>query len=193
VSSLVMAVKDKQADIAILRTLGASPGSITGIFMIQGTMIGVLGTVLGLASGVLLALNVDTVVLFIENLFGFKFFAKDVYLISDLPSELQTPDVVITAVASFALSLVATIYPSLRAARVNPAEALRYEWARGERREAATDPAGCCLPRVRASLAGARGAIAGSGSRCRTGRAGGDRRRFGLRQEHAAAPAGWTR
>jgi lipoprotein-releasing system permease protein len=127
VSSLVMAVKDKQADIAILRTLGASPGSITGIFMVQGTMIGVLGTVLGVASGVALALNVDTVVLFIETVFGFKFFSKDVYLISDLPSELQMPDVVITAVASFALSLLATIYPSRRAARVNPAEALRYE------------------------------------------------------------------
>ena len=127
VSSLFMAVKDKQADIAILRTLGASPGSITKIFMVQGTMIGVLGTVLGVASGVVLALNVDSVVLFIETVFGFKFFSKDVYLISDLPSELQVPDVVITAVASFALSLVATIYPSRRAAKVNPAEALRYE------------------------------------------------------------------
>ena len=127
VSSLVMAVKDKQSDIAILRTLGASPASITGIFMIQGTMIGVLGTVLGVAGGVALALNVDSVVLLIENLFGFKFFAKDVYLISDLPSELQTPDVVITAVASFLLSFLATIYPSYRAAKMNPAEALRYE------------------------------------------------------------------
>jgi len=127
VSSLVMAVKDKQSDIAILRTLGASPASITKIFMIQGTMIGVLGTVLGVAGGVVLALNVDTVVLVIENVFGFKFFSKDVYLISDLPSELQTPDVVITAVASFLLSFLATIYPSYRAAKVNPAEALRYE------------------------------------------------------------------
>ena len=94
---------------------------------IQGTMIGVLGTVLGVGSGVLLALNVDTAVLFIETLFGFKFFAKDVYLISDLPSELQWPDVAITAVASFVISFVATIYPSYRAAKVNPAEALRYE------------------------------------------------------------------
>ena len=127
VSSLVMAVKDKQSDIAILRTLGASPASITRIFMIQGTMIGVLGTVLGVASGVVLALNVDTAVLFIETVFGFKFFSKDVYLISELPAELQLPDVVITAVASFALSLLATIYPSYRAAKVNPAEALRYE------------------------------------------------------------------
>lgn len=127
VSSLVMAVKDKQSDIAILRTLGASPASITKIFMIQGTMIGVLGTALGVAGGVVLALNVDSVVLVIENVFGFKFFSKDVYLISDLPSELQTPDVVITAVASFLLSFLATIYPSYRAAKVNPAEALRYE------------------------------------------------------------------
>ena len=127
VSSLVMAVKDKHSDIAILRTLGASPGSITKIFMVQGMMIGVLGTVLGVASGVALALNVDSAVLFIENLFGFKFFAKDIYLISDLPSELQAPDVVITAAASFLLSLLATIYPSYRAANVNPAEALRYE------------------------------------------------------------------
>jgi lipoprotein-releasing system permease protein len=127
VSSLVMAVKDKQADIAILRTLGASPGSITKIFLVQGMMVGVLGTVLGVTSGVILALNVDSVVLFIETLFGFKFFAKDVYLISDLPSELQTPDVVITAAASFVLSLLATLYPSYRASKVNPAEALRYE------------------------------------------------------------------
>jgi lipoprotein-releasing system permease protein len=127
VSSLVMAVKDKQADIAILRTLGASPASITKIFLVQGMTVGVLGTVLGVASGVLLALNVDTAVLFIETAFGFKFFAKDVYLISDLPSELQTPDVVITAVASFVLSLLATLYPSYRASKVNPAEALRYE------------------------------------------------------------------
>jgi lipoprotein-releasing system permease protein len=127
VSSLVMAVKDKQADIAILRTLGASPGGITKIFLVQGMMVGVLGTVLGVTSGVLLALNVDSAVLFIETLFGFKFFAKDVYLISDVPSEVQTPDVVLTAVFSFAVSLLATIYPSWRAAKVNPAEALRYE------------------------------------------------------------------
>jgi lipoprotein-releasing system permease protein len=127
VSSLVMAVKDKQADIAILRTLGASPGSITKIFLVQGVMVGVLGTVLGVVSGVILALNVDTVVLFIETVFGFKFFSKDVYLISELPSQLQAGDVVITAAASFLLSLLATLYPSYRASKVNPAEALRYE------------------------------------------------------------------
>lgn len=127
ISSLVMAVKDKQSDIAILRTLGAAPRSITKIFMVQGAVIGIVGTVLGLVGGVSLALNVDVVVPFIENLFGFKFLAKDVYYISDLPSDLQMPDVVITGVVSLVLSLLATIYPSYRAAKVNPAEALRYE------------------------------------------------------------------
>jgi len=127
VSSLVMVVTDKQADIAILRTLGAAPGSITKIFMVQGTLIGVFGTLLGLAGGISLALNVETVVPFIETVFGFKFFSKDVYLISDVPSELQTADVVLTGVFSFVVSFVATIYPSWRAAKVNPAEALRYE------------------------------------------------------------------
>jgi len=127
VSSLVMVVIDKQADIAILRTLGASPGTITSIFIIQGTLIGVVGTLLGLVGGVALALNVETVVPFIENLLGIKFLAKDVYYISDLPSQLQLPDVIVTAVVAFVLSLLATVYPSWRAAKVNPAEALRYE------------------------------------------------------------------
>lgn len=127
VSSLVMVVTDKQADIAILRTLGAAPSSITKIFMIQGTLIGVAGTVLGLAGGIALALNVETVVPFIESVFGIKFLAKDVYYISDLPSELLLPDILITAAVSFVLSLAATIYPSWRASRINPAEALRYE------------------------------------------------------------------
>lgn len=127
VSSLVMVVTDKQPDIAILRTLGAAPASITRIFMIQGTLIGVAGTLLGLAGGIALALNVETVVPFIEGLFGIKFLARDVYYISDLPSELQAMDVAVTAVVSFVLSLLATLYPSYRAARVNPAEALRYE------------------------------------------------------------------
>jgi lipoprotein-releasing system permease protein len=127
VSSLMMAVKDKNSDIAILRTLGASPGGITKIFLIQGTMIGALGTVLGLVGGIALASNVEIVVPFLENLFGIKFLSKDVYYISELPSELQTPDVVATAVVSFVLTILATIYPSYRASRVNPAEALRYE------------------------------------------------------------------
>lgn len=127
ISSLVMAVKDKQSDIAILRTLGAAPGSITRIFLVQGALIGVVGTALGLLGGVSLALNVDVVVPFIENLFGIKFLAKDVYQITELPSELLMPDVVSTAAVSLVLSLLATIYPSWRAAKVNPAEALRYE------------------------------------------------------------------
>ena len=127
ISSLVMAVKDKQSDIAILRTLGAAPGSITKIFMVQGAVIGIFGTALGLLGGISLALNVDVVVPFMENILGFKFLAKDVYYISELPSELQMSDVVVTGVVSLVLSLLATIYPSYRAAKVNPAEALRYE------------------------------------------------------------------
>jgi len=127
VSSLMMAVKDKNSDIAILRTLGASPGGITKIFLVQGTMIGTLGTVLGLVGGIALATNVEVVVPFLENLFGIKFLSRDVYYISELPSELQMPDVVLTAVVSFVLTVLATIYPSYRASKVNPAEALRYE------------------------------------------------------------------
>jgi len=127
VSSLVMVVTDKQADIAILRTLGAAPSSIMKIFIIQGTVIGLVGTGLGLIGGISLALSVETVVPFIEHLFGFKFFAKDVYLISDVPSEVQAADVLLTALFSFAVTLLATIYPSWRAAKVKPAEALRYE------------------------------------------------------------------
>jgi lipoprotein-releasing system permease protein len=127
VSSLFMAVKDKQADIAILRTLGASPGSVMKIFLIQGTLVGLMGTLAGVAGGIALAVNVDVVVPFIENLLGFKFLSKDVYQISDLPSELRAADVVLTAVFSFVVCLLATIYPSYRAAKINPAEALRYE------------------------------------------------------------------
>jgi lipoprotein-releasing system permease protein len=127
VSTLVMAVTDKQSEIAILRTLGAPPGSIMKIFIVQGTLIGVIGTLLGLAGGIALALNIDVVVPFIEHLFGIKFLAKDVYYISELPSEVQFMDVAVIAVVSFALCLLATLYPSWRAARVNPAEALRYE------------------------------------------------------------------
>ncbi len=127
VSSLFMAVKDKQSDIAILRTLGASPGSVMKIFLIQGALVGLMGTLLGVAGGVALASNVDVVVPFIENVLGFKFLAKDVYQISDLPSELRAGDVLSTAFFSFVVSLLATIYPSYRAAKINPAEALRYE------------------------------------------------------------------
>ena len=122
-----MAVTDKQADIAILRTLGASPRSIMSIFMIQGALIGFIGLGLGIAGGVSLALNVDVVVPFIERMLGTQLFDKQVYYISSLPSELQWGDVLTVTGVSFVLSLVATIYPSWRASRVNPAEALRYE------------------------------------------------------------------
>ncbi|HVP08685.1 MAG TPA: lipoprotein-releasing ABC transporter permease subunit [Burkholderiales bacterium] len=127
VSTLVMLVTDKQADIAILRTVGASPASIVQIFMVQGALIGVIGTAAGVLLGVLLAFNVDTVVPFIEHLLGFKFLAKDVYYISELPSDVQAGDVITIAAVSLVLSFVATLYPSWRASRVNPAEALRYE------------------------------------------------------------------
>jgi lipoprotein-releasing system permease protein len=127
VSTLVMLVTDKQADIAILRTLGASPRSVMGIFMVQGTLMGTIGTLLGVVGGVVLALNVDVVVPFIERTFNMRFLAKDVYYISDLPSDLQWGDVTVIGSVSLLLSLVATLYPSWRAARVNPAEALRYE------------------------------------------------------------------
>ncbi|MGL5630844.1 MAG: lipoprotein-releasing ABC transporter permease subunit [Azovibrio sp.] len=127
VSTLVMAVTDKQADIAILRTLGARPSSIMVVFMIQGAMIGCIGLLLGVAGGVTLALNIDVVVPFIESMLGTQFLAKDVYYISQLPSDLQWGDVWGVTLIAFVLALVATLYPSWRASRVNPAEALRYE------------------------------------------------------------------
>ncbi len=127
VSTLVMLVTDKQADIAILRTLGASPRSVMQIFIVQGALIGVIGTLIGVVGGVLLALNVDVVVPAVEHTLGFKFLAKDVYYISDLPSEVQAKDVATIGLVSLALAFLATIYPSWRASRVNPAEALRYE------------------------------------------------------------------
>ncbi len=127
VSTLVMLVTDKQPDIAILRTLGASPASVMQIFVVQGALIGVIGTLIGVTGGVLLGLNVETVVPAIEHVLGFKFLAKDVYYIPDLPSDVQAGDVVTIAVTSLVLSFLATIYPSWRASRVNPAEALRYE------------------------------------------------------------------
>ena len=127
ISTLVMAVTDKQADIAILRTLGAAPGSVVQIFMVQGMVLGVLGTLIGVAVGVVTALNIDVIVPAIESAFNIKFLSKDVYLIPDLPSDLQTDDVVSIALMALVLSFVATLYPSWRAGRVNPAEALRYE------------------------------------------------------------------
>jgi len=127
ISTLAMAVVDKQADIAILRTLGAAPGSILQIFMVQGMVLGVVGTVAGVIVGIITALNIDVIVPAIERAFNIKFLSKDVYMIPDLPSDLQMTDVVSIAVMALVLSFVATILPSLRAARVNPVEALRYE------------------------------------------------------------------
>jgi len=127
VSALVMVVTDKQADIAILRTLGATPLSIMGIFIVQGITIGLIGTLLGLIGGVSLATHVDVVVPFIEQLFGVKFLAPDVYLISDLPSQVQWSDVSTIGLVAFGLATLATLYPAWRAARTQPAEALRYE------------------------------------------------------------------
>ncbi|MEK6736279.1 MAG: lipoprotein-releasing ABC transporter permease subunit [Pseudomonadota bacterium] len=127
VSTLVMAVTDKQPDIAILRTLGASPRSIMKIFIVQGTLIGVFGTVLGVAGGTLLAYNVSEVVSFIEWLFNVQFLSREVYYISAIPTDPQMADITTVAMASFVLTLLATIYPSYRASKVNPAEALRYE------------------------------------------------------------------
>jgi lipoprotein-releasing system permease protein len=127
VSTLVVAVADKQADIAILRTIGAAPWSIVRIFMVQGMVIGVIGTAVGLAGGLLTAANIDVIVPAIENLFRFRILARDVYLIPELPSQIQAADVVAVVIMALALSFLATIWPSLRAARTNPAEALRYE------------------------------------------------------------------
>jgi lipoprotein-releasing system permease protein len=127
VSTLVMVVQDKQADIAILRTLGAAPRSVMAIFMVQGSIIGIVGTLLGVAGGVALALNVESLVPLLERLMGQQFLSPDVYYISDLPSELKSSDVVRIAGLSLALGLLSTLYPAWRASRVQPAEALRYE------------------------------------------------------------------
>jgi lipoprotein-releasing system permease protein len=127
VSTLVMVVTDKHPDIAILRTLGASPGSVMKIFVVQGAVIGVVGTLLGVGIGILMALNIDTVVPAVERAFGFQILSREVYYISELPSDLHWSDVWSVALVSLVLAFVATLYPSWRAARVNPAEALRYE------------------------------------------------------------------
>ncbi|MEQ6433793.1 lipoprotein-releasing ABC transporter permease subunit [Comamonas sp. w2-DMI] len=127
VSTLVMSVQDKRADIAILRTLGASPSSVMSIFVVQGAMVGVIGTLAGLALGLVVAFNIDVIVPAIEHLLHANFLPKDIYIISKMPSDPQSRDIVPIAVISLILSFVATIYPSWRASRVNPAEALRYE------------------------------------------------------------------
>ncbi len=127
ISTLVVAVTDKQADIAILRTLGAAPGSVMQIFIVQGMVIGIVGTLIGAGLGIVTALNIDVIVPAIESAFNIKFLSKDVYLIPELPSDLQAGDVGSIVLMALGLSFFATLYPSWRAARVNPAEALRYE------------------------------------------------------------------
>lgn len=127
VSTLVMVVRDKHPDIAILRTLGAAPGTIMRIFIVQGAIVGVIGTAIGVTGGILLALNVGSVVTAVESVFGFRVLSPEVYFLSSLPSDLRLADVWVTALISLLLALAATIYPSWRASRVNPAEALRYE------------------------------------------------------------------
>ena len=127
VSTLVMTVTDKRADIAILRTLGAAPRSIMGIFVVQGAAVGVVGTLAGLLLGLLVAFNIDIIVPAIEHLFHVSFLPRDVYLISKMPSEPQSSDIVPITLIALVLSFVATLYPSYRASRINPAEALRYE------------------------------------------------------------------
>jgi lipoprotein-releasing system permease protein len=127
ISTLVMVVTDKQADIAILRTLGATPRTIMAIFMVQGTLIGVFGTLLGFVGGVSLALNVETIIPALEHFFNVQFLSAEVYYISDLPSDLRWLDVYKISALSLIISLLATIYPAWRGSRVQPAEALRYE------------------------------------------------------------------
>ena len=127
VSTLVMTVTDKQADIAILRTLGASPMSIMGIFVVQGALVGVIGTLSGLALGLLVAFNIDSIVPAIERALGASFLPKDIYLISRMPSDPQWADIGPVVIIALVLALIATLYPSWRASRIDPAEALRHE------------------------------------------------------------------
>ncbi len=127
ISTMVMTVTDKQADIAVLRTIGISPKSILAIFMIQGTLIGVVGILFGVISGIWLATNVEAIIPAIENMLGMKFLSPDVYYISDLPSDMHWSDVITISIVSFIFCILATIYPALRAAHTQPAEALRYE------------------------------------------------------------------
>jgi lipoprotein-releasing system permease protein len=127
VSTLVMVVTDKRSDIAVLRTLGASPSSVMGIFMVQGTAIGLVGTLLGVIAGVLLAFNLEPIIAGIEGLFGIHFLDPSIYYINELPSDVHLSDVIAIAGSAFLMSVVATLYPAWRAANTQPAEALRYE------------------------------------------------------------------
>ena len=127
VSSQVMLVTDKQADIAIMRTLGLSPRGVMQVFMVQGTLIGVIGTVLGVVGGIVLTLNLEHILRAIEAVLGVQVLPEDVYYITGLPTDLQSGDVVTIALVALAMAFVATIYPAWRAARTPPAEALRYE------------------------------------------------------------------
>lgn len=127
VSSMVMTVTEKQSDIAILRTLGASPASIMSIFMVQGAVVGIVGVSCGVIFGLIIACNLDVIVPAIESLFGIQFLPKEVYFISSLPSDPRASDIIPIAIFSLIMSLLATIYPSWRAAQTKPAEALRYE------------------------------------------------------------------
>jgi lipoprotein-releasing system permease protein len=127
VSTLVMVVTDKQADIAILRTLGASPGSVMGIFIVQGATIGFVGNILGMLGGLSLANNVEAIVRWIEGQFQINFLDPNIYYISQLPSDPQLQDIMTIGITAFIITLLATLYPAWRASRTQPAEALRYE------------------------------------------------------------------
>jgi lipoprotein-releasing system permease protein len=127
VSSLVMLVTDKQADIAILRTLGTTPRTVMGVFMVQGMVIGTIGIALGVLFGTVLAINLPAIVKWIEHVFHVQFLSPDVYYISELPSELHWSDVAWITGLALVFSLLATLYPAWRASRTQPAQALRYE------------------------------------------------------------------
>jgi lipoprotein-releasing system permease protein len=124
---LVMVVTDKQSDIAIMKTMGARAGTIMRVFVVQGSLIGVIGTLLGVTGGILLAQNIATVMPFLERVFGFSLFPQDIYYITELPSDLRQSDVIGFALMSLGMSFLSTLYPAWRASKTHPAEALRYE------------------------------------------------------------------
>jgi len=127
VSSQVMLVTDKQADIAILRTLGLTPGGVMKVFMVQGSLIGVIGTIAGVLGGIALTLNLERILRAIERVFGVQLMPEDVYYITGLPTQLEASDVTIIAIVALAMAFLATLYPAWSASRTAPAEALRYE------------------------------------------------------------------